>query len=73
MKSDVAHGIVQIESFILEKLVAEVKETIATDVELLKANKPSTFGAVDLWNIRKGRRKAASFRKSPVMITGLIY
>ena len=64
---------IQLEKPILERLVAEVKETIATDVELSKANKPAAFSVVDLWNIRKGRRTAAGFRKYPINITGLSY
>ena len=63
MKSNVMQSIVQIEAEILNGLVTEVKETLATDIK--KANKPKrSFGIVDLWNIRRNARSAASyFRK----------
>lgn len=37
----------------LSKLVAEVKETVATNV-----NGKTVFGAADLWNIQKSMRTA---------------
>jgi hypothetical protein len=63
MKSDVMQSIVQIEAELLNGLVTEVKETLATDIK--KTNKPErSFGIVDLWNIRRNARSAASyFRK----------
>ena len=63
MKSDVMQSIVQIEAEILNGLVAEVKETLATNIK--KTKKPErSFGIVDLWNIRRNARSAASyFRK----------
>lgn len=59
MKSDVMPSIVQMEKNVLKSLVKEVKETLATDVVLPKATKPS-FGVADLWNIRRNVRTATS-------------
>ena len=55
MKSDVMPSIV--EQSILTAIV-EVKETLATGLARRKKN-PRSFGAVDLWNIRR-RAKSAS-------------
>jgi len=63
MVSDLMQSIVQIEAEILNDLVTEVKETLATDIK--KAKKPErSFGIVDLWNIRRNAKTAGSyFRK----------
>ncbi|MES2328948.1 MAG: hypothetical protein V4539_05045 [Bacteroidota bacterium] len=64
MKSNVMPSIVQIEANQLKQLVSEVKETVATGlVQVSKAKrKTASFGVVDLWNIRRGARTAASRR-----------
>ena len=63
MKSDVMQSIVQIEAEILNGLVTEVKETLATGIKKAKKTERS-FGIVDLWNIRRNARSASSyFRK----------
>lgn len=63
MKSDVMPSIVQMEKEVLKSLVKEVKETLATDIEMPKATKPS-FSVADLWNIRRNARSAQDrFRK----------
>ena len=59
MKNEVMPSIVQMEYGVLENLLAEVKETLATDIEMPESAKPS-FGIVDLWNIRKNARSASS-------------
>lgn len=63
MVSDLMQSIVQIEAEILNDLVTEVKETLATDIK--KTKKPErSFGIVDLWNIRRNAKTAGSyFRK----------
>ncbi|MDR3713810.1 MAG: hypothetical protein P4L51_13395 [Puia sp.] len=62
MKSDVKTSIVQayvqMEGNAFNELTSEVKETVATDVDLHKLNNGGSFGIIDLWNIRKGRRSA---------------
>jgi hypothetical protein len=61
MKNDVMPSIVQMETETLRNLVREVKETVATDVVLLKAKQSRTsFGIVDLWNIRRNMKTARS-------------
>jgi hypothetical protein len=72
MKSDLVHSRVQMEPAILERLVTEVKETVATDVALPEARK-SSFGALDLWAIRRNRRYSAYGRKKPRIVTGFGY
>ena len=53
MNSDVMPSRVQMEPILLKQLVAEVKETIATGVEMPEASKNASFKAIDLWNIQK--------------------
>ena len=72
MKSDLVHRRVQMEPAILERLVTEVKETVATDVALRGAAK-SSFSALDLWAIRRNRRYSAYGRKQPRIVTGFGY
>ena len=72
MKSDLVHRRVQMEPAILERLVTEVKETVATDVALRGAAK-SSFSALDLWAIRRNRRYSAFGRKKPRIVTGFGY
>ncbi len=56
MNSDVMHSRVQMEPILLQQLVAEVKETIATGINAPATAKTTSFKAIDLWNIqRKGR------------------
>jgi hypothetical protein len=62
MKSDVMPSIVQMEYGVLENLLTEVKETLATDIEMPEPAKPS-FGIVDLWNIRRNTKSASSMFK----------
>ncbi|MDB5209223.1 MAG: hypothetical protein JWQ30_50 [Sediminibacterium sp.] len=64
MKSNVMPSIVQIEVNQLKQLVSEVKETVATGlIQVNKAKrKTASFGVVDLWNVRRGARTAASRR-----------
>lgn len=71
MKSDVRDNYVQMEPAIL-KLVNEVKETVATEVAFEKENK-SSFGLVDMWNIRKHGRYAAKPRQKGTIVTGISY
>jgi len=58
MKNDVMPSIVQMEYGVLNQLLTEVKETLATDVEMPEV-KP-TFGVVDLWKIRRNAKSARS-------------
>ena len=72
MKSDVMQSIVRMEPSVLRQLVKQVKETVATDVDLAKTNK-GAFGVVDLWNIRRNRRNAGNRLKRTTIITGIGY
>ena len=56
---------------ILEQLVTEVKETVATEVELTK--EPKSFGIVNLWNIRRTRNYAGKPRQKATIKTGISY
>ncbi|WP_276503323.1 hypothetical protein [Terrimonas pollutisoli] len=62
MKSDVMPSIIQMEYGVLKELLTEVKETVATDVELPEPKK-KTFGIVDLWNIRRNNKTASRLYK----------
>jgi hypothetical protein len=56
MNSNVMPSRVQMEPILLQQLVAEVKETIATEVEMQKSENPSSFKAINFWNIRRNGR-----------------
>ena len=72
MKSDLMHSRVQMEASIIKRLVTEVPETVATDVQLKE--KKNTFGVVSLWNIRRNSRYAAHTRnRKPRIVTGIGY
>ena len=62
MKSDVMPSIVQMEYGVLETLLTEVKETLATDIKMPEPAKPS-FSIVDLWKIRRNAKSASSLFK----------
>jgi len=53
MNSNVKNSIIKMEADELSKLVTEVKETVATNV-----NEKQVFSAADLWNIQKTMRTA---------------
>jgi hypothetical protein len=73
MNSNVMPSIVQMERKVLNKLVTEVKETLATDIEFPKVKK-SSFGIVDLWNIQRNMKSAnRPFRKKRNKISSYIY
>ncbi len=64
MTSKVMPSIVQIEEESLRQLVTEVKETIATNINLQpKVAKQKKFGIADLWNCQRNMRTAVSMRK----------
>jgi hypothetical protein len=59
MKNDVMPSIVQMEPAVLKNLLKEVKETVATGINLPAVPKRS-FGTTDLWNIRRNAKTAQS-------------
>lgn len=62
MKSNVMPSIVQLEAKALKELTREVKETVATDLLQSDKIKGATFGAIDLWKVRRKVKTArASF------------
>ncbi|HRA11273.1 MAG: hypothetical protein IPH34_03010 [Chitinophagaceae bacterium] len=62
MKIDASPSIVQMEPEVLNNLVREVKETLATDIQLPEAKQP-LFTITDLWKIRRNAKTAkGSFR-----------
>ena len=69
MNSDVMHVKVQMEPAILKNLTAEVKETLAK--ELLAKPRKSSFGALQMWNIRRNGRRIV--RRNPRIVTGFGY
>jgi hypothetical protein len=71
MNSNVMHSKVQMEPAILERLIKEVKETVATGVAVRRTNKPSLN--LHLWAMRRNARYASTARRKPGIITGLGY
>ncbi len=64
MNSNVMPSIVKIERESLEKLVEEVKETLATNLNRVSLHsKQKSFGIVELWNRQKSLRTATSMRR----------
>lgn len=64
MNSNLSTSIVQIEKENLQKLVEEVKETLATDLNHNTLGfKQRSFGLVDLWNRQRSTRTATLLRK----------
>jgi hypothetical protein len=57
MKIDLTPSIVQMEPEVLNNLVREVKETLATDIKMPKA-KQQVFTYAQLWNIRRNATTA---------------
>jgi hypothetical protein len=55
MKQDVMPSIVQMDSEMLKNLTTEIKETLATDIQL--SAKKRRFTLVNLWKIHNAKRK----------------
>ena len=56
MNSDVMSSRVRMEPILLQQLVAEVKETVATGVAVPETAKSQSFKAINFWNLkRRGR------------------
>jgi hypothetical protein len=73
MKSDLVHSRVQLEEDILKRLVTEVAETVATDVNLPNKKQTPAFGVLSLWNLRRNSRSARNAIKQPRIVTGIGY
>ncbi|MDE3143735.1 MAG: hypothetical protein KGL19_06250 [Bacteroidota bacterium] len=56
MNSNVKPSIVKIEADELKQLVTEVKETVATNVDV--NNQTQNFGVADLWKIQRQMKPA---------------
>ena len=63
MTSNVMPSIIQMEKENLKQLTTEVRETFATDINLIKTVKRKKFGIVDLWNCQRNVRTAVSMRR----------
>jgi len=75
MNSNLMPSRVQMEPILLQQLVAEVKETVATGINTPETAKSSSFRAIDFWGIQRrgryvnhnaGRKKNASLSVSHV-------
>ena len=64
MQNDVMPSVVQMEADELQKLVTEVKETVANFIQYPKTMPAkNTFSSLNMWNIRKGFRSANDIMK----------
>lgn len=62
--SNVMTSIVQIEKEELRQLVTEVKETLATNLQLeVKSAKTKRFTTIDLWKCQNKMRTASTLRR----------
>lgn len=59
MKIDLRPSIVQMEPDVLNNLVKEVKETLATNIKLPEV-KQRSLTIADMWNIRRNAKTATS-------------
>ena len=62
MKQELNSSKVYLEQEELDRLLTEVKETVASDIAKENGNK-QTFGAADLWNIQ---RKKKEYQRRPL-------
>ena len=62
MNSNVTHSIVDMENDEFKNLVIQVKETVATDVDLEKTTSKNTFAAANLWHIQRMKRSSQARR-----------
>lgn len=60
--NDVMPSIIQMDAEELQKLVSEVKETVANLIQLPET-KQKTFGPADMWNIRRNFKSANDLMK----------
>ena len=58
MKNHVKNSIVNIDSEELKKLVAETRETVATNVDVKNQEETKIFGVIDLWKIQRQKKPA---------------
>lgn len=58
MKNHVKNSIVNIDSEELKKLVAETRETVATNVDVKNQEQTKIFGVIDLWKIQRQKKPA---------------
>lgn len=65
MRNDTKTAVVQMEANVLAELLTEVKETIASDINLnVMVSKKHRYGIVDLWNMRRNSRTANNRRRN---------
>jgi hypothetical protein len=57
MTNHVMPSIIRMDAEELQKLVTEVRETVATVIQLPKTEE-KTFGSLDMWNIRRNFKSA---------------
>jgi hypothetical protein len=70
MSNNTIPSLIQMEPALLQHLVTEVKETIATGIEMPHNAKPVSFKAINFWNIqRKGKfvNSGSARKKSKVI------
>lgn len=64
MTTNVTPSVIKIDREDLKKLVSEVKETLATDVDIQRTTAiQKKFNIADLWNCQKALRTAASRKR----------
>ncbi|MEP6746580.1 MAG: hypothetical protein ABJB86_02580 [Bacteroidota bacterium] len=63
MNNNVISSRVQMEPGLLQQLVAQVKETVATEIKMQKNENSSSFKAINLWSIRRNGRFVSNGNK----------
>ena len=59
MKGNLMSSLVQLDNETMQQLVAEVKETIAKEMDFVKGEKAS-FKAIDFWKMERSRKSATN-------------
>jgi len=62
MNSNATHTVVDMGNKEWKNLVNQVKETVATDVELDKTTSKNNFAAANLWHIQRMKRSSQARR-----------
>jgi hypothetical protein len=63
MNSNVTHSILEMANYELKNLTGQVKETVATDVDINKTTSKNIFAAANLWHIQR-MKKSSQVRRA---------
>ncbi|HWB27183.1 MAG TPA: hypothetical protein VG738_17025 [Chitinophagaceae bacterium] len=62
MNSNVTHSVLDMDNDDLKNLTGQVKETVATNVDISKATSKNIFAAANLWHIQRMKKSSQGRR-----------